>query len=218
MAATRAKITTRTTPGLTPAFARCHGEPYADLLRRSFFAEPLFNGASPDMAHVRNLQGNVKLDTPGVNLAAASEYYWIEAYASVRDRDAACGLAANRDVKYIALTSNDIPRAELGRISCGYAIDHPQFEEVFELTFAATLRNLANLVSSNGGRRIQAAEFSIGRVHYAITPLPDRGSRFRFRIDGLSLFEKHEQDLLDRTAEFLEERLVAETSKSRILH
>lgn len=170
------------------------------------------------MTHVGNLRGDVKLDTPGVNLAATSEYYWIEAYASVRDRDAACGLTANRDVKYIALASNDIPRAELDRISCGYPIGLPKFEEVFELTFTTTLRNLENLVSGGGGRRTQAAEFSIGRVHFAITPLPDRMRRFRFRINGLSLFENHDQDLLDRTAEFLEERLIAETSKSRSLH
>jgi hypothetical protein len=218
MAVTRAKITTRTTPSLTPAFACGHEEPYTDLLRRCFFAEPLFRGSSPDIAHLGNIRGTVKLDIPGVNLAAASEYYWIEAYASTRDRDAACGLTANRDVKYIALASNDIPRTDLDRISCGYPIGHPRFEEVFELTFATTLRNLANVVSSVDGRMAQAAEFSIGRIHYAITPLPDRGRRFRFRIDGLSLFEKHEQDLLDRTAEYLERRLIAETSKNSTLH
>lgn len=182
---------------------------------RCFFAEPLFRGSSPDVARLRTLKGKVTLETPGARLAAASEYYWIEAYSNIADRNAACHLAGNRDVKYVALEPDDIPSAELNRISCGYGIDHPRFEEIFELTFAIALRNLAQTILSGDNAKVRETQFSIARTHYTITPVSNRG-RVRFRIDGLSLFENHDEELLERTAELVEERLLKTARESSI--
>lgn len=220
MAAVRVKMTSRTSSSLALNFPRDDGNSLSDLFSRYFFAEPRFRASSPDLKHISDIGEDFSLEMPGVSLAAAAEYYCIEAYATKADRDRACGLAGSPDVKYVSIQAKEIPHREMSRIACGYALDHPRFEDVFVPIFGITLRTLANEISRHRADANYApaeTAIAVGRVHYTITALPD-AKKFKFKVDGLCLFEKRHQSILDRTAKFLEDRLVLETSQLLILH
>jgi hypothetical protein len=141
----------------------------------SYFVERYFRSESPDLEHVQNLGINCTLDTPGASLAAASEYYWIEACANEADRNRACGLTANEDVRYFAIEAAEVPTNELNRIGCGYGLGHPRFEEVFKLTFAVALQQLAGVISSgDDGREAERAVHRTRLVHHCSDPGPRR--------------------------------------------
>jgi hypothetical protein len=220
MTAVRVKTTSRVSSSLALDFQRDEGNSLADLFSSFFFAEPRFRASSPDLEHISDLGEHVTLETPGAQLAAAAAYYCIEAYATKSDRDTACGLTGNSDVKYVSIQPREIPNREIDRIACGYPMNHPRFEEVFEPTFAITVRKLANEISRHHADTSYTpaeAALAIARVYYTIAAIPD-GGKFKFKIDGLSLFEKRHQSTLDRTAKFLEDRLILETSRLVILH
>lgn len=207
----KGRLVTRTTPALA-------GEPFVvkadcqeELIRRCSFAEPLFRASASDVERMRSLPLGARLGMPGADLAAASDYYWVEAYLNLSDRNAACRVTAHPSVKYIAVAPQDISTSDLSRISCGYDIDHPRFEEVFELTFASAVLSL-----HKWGRHWKTAELqlSIARALYIISPVPN--GALRYQIDGLSLFEDHDKDLLERTTELLEERLVGFPKKEKL--
>lgn len=187
-------------------------------ISRLSFAEPLFRASSPDIKHLPNLGNNSTLASPGAHLAAAFQYYWIEAYANRTDRNAACGLAAHHDVNYVAVKPTDIPKQERERIACGYPIGHPLFDNVFDLIFASAVRNLVETISSSGTPIMAQTELSIARAYYTITPILERSGLVKFQINGLSLFEKTNQRSLDRAAKFLEERLVGAASRPFTIH
>ncbi len=216
----RMKTTTRISPSLALEFQRDEGNSLSDLFSRFFFAEPRFRASSPDLEHMRDLREHFTLKSPGAKLTTAAAYYWIEAYITRADRDAACGLAGGPDVKYFPIRPKEIPNREINRIACGYPINHPRFESVFEPTFAIAVHKLAHEIACHGADRSYtpaAVEFAIARVYYSIAALPE-GSKFRFKIDGLSLFEKRRQCTLDQTAKLLESRLILQTTRLVVLH
>ncbi|MBY9045566.1 hypothetical protein, partial [Pseudomonas fluorescens] len=73
-------------------------------MSKVYLAQPLFRQDSPDFPYLANLPAKFTLDTPGGSLAIALNYYTIEAYASKADRDAACGMTAHPDIKYVPIT------------------------------------------------------------------------------------------------------------------
>lgn len=213
--AAKAKFTRRITQSLSLAFPH-HPRPSWGEVSRLFFAEPLFRASSPDLEHVQKLGSHSTLASPGAHLAAAFQYYWIEAYADEADRNAACGLAAHPDVKYIAVEASDIPTREREQIACGYPIGHRRFDKVFDPIFARAMCNLVEAISRSD--RSAEIELSIARTRYTITPIPGRRGRVKFRIDALSLFEGTYEESLERGAEFLEERLVHAVSRPFTVH
>lgn len=176
-------------------------------MSKLYLAQPLFRKKSPDFEHLASLPAKFTLDTPGASLALALNYYTIEAYASKMDRDAACGMTAHPDIKYVPIDRNHVEEA--GEIGCGYAIDHPDIEKVLNPIFSrAVERLIGNMIAArrNAKGPIAMEALSIGRTRYTIEAIADRDS-IRFEVDGLAVFEKRSRTTIDATCAFLEERL-----------
>lgn len=113
------------------------------ILPDLFYTQPQFRAASPDAAKLKNVT-EWTLDTPGIGLALALDYYRFEAFATRKDRDAACGPTAHEDVRYVPATADDLYCEEIitDHIACGHTVDHPRFDEVVSPLFDAALRRL----------------------------------------------------------------------------
>ena len=181
----------------------------------AFFAQPCFRAASPDFAKLKGAT-ELTLETPGVRLALAIDYYRIEAFETEVDRDLACGSTAHEDVRYFPIGREELIRAgnEIESISCGHTLDHPDFEQVFAPIFDAALRYLVGEMiqtphPKNGP--IAATVMSIARARYTITVVAAE-DWFNFSVGGLCLFEQIDPELLERTGRYLEEQLILHLS------
>ena len=154
-------------------------------------------------------------ETPGARLGMVLDYYRPELYATKHERDLACGPTAHKDVRYFPL-SRSSAASMLDRVSCGYTIDHPRFEKIFNPIFDETLRRLIGdtirAPTRNTGE-IATQILTIARVRYTISAVA-KGEWLSFDVKGFSLFEQVERDLVERTIEFINGRLILYLSPS----
>lgn len=184
-------------------------------LPKAFYAEPRFRKSSPDIAKLKAAT-ELTLETPGIALVLALDYYRVEMFATVEDRDLACGPTAHEDVKYFPTTREALNHAgiSLHDISCGHAVDHPQFGEVLTPIFdAAAKRLIKDLVQSGAGRDgiVASTMIPIARARYTIS-VTSAGDWLNFDVEALSAFEQPEEDVMDRTVKYLEGRLALQIS------
>jgi len=182
-----------------------------------FYAEPRFRASSPDFAKLRGVT-ELTLETPGARLGMALDYYRPEAYANRHERDHACGPTAHEDVQYFPLSRKTLISAGnmLDRISCGYTIDHPHFEKIFNPIFDETLRCVIGdtfRAPARGTGEIATQVLTIARVRYTISAIA-KGEWLSFDVRGLSLFEQVDRNLVERTIEFINGRLILHLSPS----
>ncbi len=174
-------------------------------MSKLYFAQPMFRAASPDFKHLPDLPAQFTLDTPGGSLTVASQYYCIEAYAQKMDRDAACGMTAHPDVKYVPIAAALAEESE--EIGCGYAIDHPFFEKVLDPILCRSVERLKTKImnlSRNAEGPIETV--LIARTLYMVKTIADR-NHVRLEINGVAIFEKEDPTTIDATCAFLKERL-----------
>jgi hypothetical protein len=84
-----------------------------------FYTEPRCRTSSPDFGKLKRAT-EVTPDTPGARLWLALCYYRVEAYATKKDRDAACGPTAYEDVQYFS-ASGKILAAAISRWTISHA-------------------------------------------------------------------------------------------------
>jgi hypothetical protein len=165
----------------------------------AFFAQPCFRAASPDFAKLK-APTELALETPGVRLALAIDYYRIEAFGTKADRDLACGSTAHEDVRYFPIGREELIGAgnEIESVGCGHTLDHPDFEQVFAPIFGAALRYLVGEMTQtpcpkNGP--VATTVLSIARARYTITIVAAE-DWFNFSVGGLCVFEQIGPELL----------------------
>lgn len=182
-----------------------------------FYTQPVFRAASPDFEKLKG-RADWTLETPGIGLALAFDYYRFEAFATRKERDARCGPTAHQDVRYVPATTKDLKynNVSLDSVACGYDIDHPRFDEVVSPLFDAALRRLIQNVVDAPKKtkgRIASAEILIARTRYSISAEAD-GDFIKFPVSAITAFEKGNQGVIDRTLAWLENRLVLTASPS----
>lgn len=182
-----------------------------------FYTQPTFKADSPDLAKLSG-QKDWTLQTPGIGLALALDYYRFEAFATKHERDSRCGPTAHQDVRYAPATSKDLRSNEItiDRIACGHDIDHPMFDAVVSPLFDAAFRRLIGEVV-NGPKGIDGmiteSEIIIARTRYSIKAM-SVGGWIKFPISAMTVLEKGNQDVMDRTIVWLENRLELTASPS----
>lgn len=186
-------------------------KPELESTSQLFYVEPRFRGSSPDVAKLRGVT-ELTPETPGARLGMALHYYRPEAYATRHDRDHACGPTAHEDIRYFPARRKTLVGAGnlWDSVSCGYTIDHPRFEEIFSPLFDEALRSLIGDViraPRHSKGEIAAQVLTIARVRYTIAAIV-KGEWLSFDVSGFSLFEQVERDLVERTIEFLNGRLI----------
>jgi len=182
-----------------------------------FYAEPQFRASSPALAQLKQAK-HWTLQTPGITFALATDYYRVEAFATERDRDAACGPTAHEDVRYVSADRRDLDRENIriADIACGYPVDHPRFDEIVTPIFEAALKRLIrDLMEAPKGQPgiVASTLIPIARTRYKISA-EQVGEWINFPVDGLTVFEKADQDLVSRTVEWLENRLKLTASRA----
>jgi hypothetical protein len=181
----------------------------------AFFAQPCFRAASPDLAKLKGAT-ELTLETPGVKLALAMDYYRIEVFKTEADRDLACGSTAHEDVRYFPIGREELISAgdEIESVGCGHTLDHPDFEQVFEPIFEAALRYLVGeMIQTTRPKNgpVATTVISIARARYTITVVA-ADDWFNFSVGVLCLFERADPELLERTGRYLEEQLILRLS------
>ena len=182
-----------------------------------FYTQPVFRAASPDFEKLKG-RADWTLETPGIGLALAFDYYRFEAFATKDERDARCGPTAHQDVRYVPTTTKDLKynNVSLDSVACGHDIDHPRFDEVVSPLFDAALRRLIQNVVDAPKKtkgRIASAEILIARTRYSMSA--EAVDEFiKFPVSAMTVFEKGNQDVMDRTIAWLENRLVLTASPS----
>lgn len=189
----------------------------AMILPNFFYTQPRFRAASAEAAKLKGLT-DWTLDTPGAHFALALDYYRVEAFATRNDRDAACGLTAHDDVRYVAATSDDLYREKImiDDIACGHDVDHPRFDEVVSPLFSAALKRLIGDVINrprNETGKIASTEIYIARTRYSIAAEAD-GDWIKFPVTALAVFERRDGDVMDRTIDWLHNRMMLTASPS----
>ncbi|MGY4598106.1 hypothetical protein ACVWXL_005852 [Bradyrhizobium sp. GM22.5] len=187
------------------------------ILPDFFYTQPQFRAASADAAKLKNAT-EWTLDTPGVGLALALDYYRFEAFATRKDRDAACGPTAHEDVRYVAATDDDLYREEImiDDIACGHSVDHPRFDEVVSPLFDAALKRLIRDVvdrPKDAKGKIASTEIFIARTRYSIAA-EAVDDWIKFPVAALAVFERGDQGVMDGTVDWLQNRLVLTASPS----
>jgi hypothetical protein len=182
-----------------------------------FYTQPTFRAASPDFAKAKG-QTNWTPDTPGFRLWLALDYYRFEAFATEHERDACCGPTAHPDVRYAPATMTDLRLNDISidMVACGHDIDHPKFDSVVSPLFDAALKRLIREAVDNQGKtegELASTEILIARTRYSIsaTAVDDF---IKFPVSAMTVFEKGNQDVMDRTLAWLENRLVLTASPS----
>ncbi|MCW2858267.1 MAG: hypothetical protein JWR52_3882 [Marmoricola sp.] len=175
-----------------------------------FYTQPTFRADSPDIAKAKG-QTDWTLETPGIRLRLAIDYYRFEAFANERDRNARCGPTAHEDVRYAPAKMKDLRHngISLDDIACGYDIDHPDFERVVSPLFDAAMRRLIGEVVNDPdttGEELASTEVIIARARYSIVA-KSVGEWIKFPISAMAVFEKGDRDVIDRTIAWLENRL-----------
>ncbi len=156
------------------------------------------------------------LDTPGIGLAMAHDYYRVEAFATKKDRDAACGPTAHPDVRYVAASRREVTRGQfvIDEVACGYTVDHPSFDEVMSVIFEAALqRFFASLLAAPKDQIgiLASVVISIARTRYTISA-DCVGEWTNFPIKGFAMFEPADQGRINRTIDWLHNRLILSSS------
>lgn len=186
-----------------------------------FFAEPQLRMSSLEFV-APELKAATKwtLDTPGIDLVLALDYYRVEAFATARDRDAACGPTAHRDVRYVPAKQKTLNRGglSLDEIACGYTVDHPRFDKIavpiVDSVLKRFVRDLMNVAENHTGL-VASATVSIARVDYTI--LAERtGDWIKFPIGARTLFEKPNSGTIDKTIEWLHHHVMLQGSPSLV--
>lgn len=176
-------------------------------MSKLYFTQPLFRQDSPDFKHLASLPAHFTLDTPGARLALALNYYACEAYASEIDRDAACGMTAHPDIKYVSVDA--VSDEDIADLSCGHSIDHLHFERVLGPIFNRKVEQLIGKMIGAGRKAegpIAMEALSIARIRYEIQAIAEHDV-VAFKVEGVSLFEKGDRNTIEATCVFLEERL-----------
>jgi hypothetical protein len=179
-----------------------------------FFAQPRFRASSPDFAKLQNMPAKFTLKTPGARLAVALTYYSVEVFATQADRDAACGPTAHPDVTYFSIIEAEIGAVEVDNIACGHALSHPHFEQVFAPLFEAAVCRLIDEVVQTPTHKIGPiadTTISIARARYTLQVIATR-NWVHFDVHGLSLFERIDRDLMERTCGYLKRGLALHLS------
>lgn len=184
-----------------------------------FYTEPRCRTSSPDFGKLKRAT-EVTPDTPGARLWLALCYYRVEAYATKKDRDAACGPTAYEDVQYFPASGKNLSRGDitLDDIACGYSVDDPHFDTILTPIFdAAVKRLIRDVITAPKGHAgmIASATISIARVQYEILA-EQSGDWIKFLVEGRAVFEEVDDDLMERTAAYLEKRLMLQMSPSLI--
>lgn len=186
-----------------------------------FYAEPQFRASSLDVVAPK-LKTATKwtFDTPGIDLLLALDYYRIEAFATARDRDAACGQTAHKDVRYAPVIRRNLDRGglSLDEIACGYTVDHPRFDEIaiaiVDSALKRLVRDLMNVAENQTGV-VASATVSIARVDYTI--LAERtGDWIKFPIGARTVFEEADRGIIDRTIDWLYHHVMLKASPSLV--
>jgi len=180
-----------------------------------FYTQPTFRADSPDLAEAKG-QTDWTLDTPGIRLRLALDYYRFEAFATKHDRDARCGATAHEDVRYAPATIGDLRHNDvsLDEIACGHDIDHPDFENVVSPLFDAAMRRLVQELLDNQSKteeELASTDIIIARARYSIKAT-SVGEWIKFPISAMVVFEQGDSDVMDRTTAWLENRLVLTAS------
>jgi len=182
-----------------------------------YYTQPTFRADSPDLAKLAG-QTEWTLQTPGIRLGLAFDYYRFEAYATKHERDARCGPTAHQDVRYAPATttnlrSNDIT---IDMIACGHDIDHPTFDAVVSPLFDAAFRRLMREVvdsPKNTDGMIAESDIIIARARYSIKA-QSAGGWIKFPVSAMAVFEKANPDVVDRTIAWLGNRIELTASPS----
>lgn len=175
-------------------------------LPEAFYAEPKFRRSSPDFEKLKGVT-DLTLDTPGIGLALAFDYYRVETYAHRLDRDNACGPTAHPDVRYFPVTREVLMlrRASLDDIACGCPVDHPDFDVVLGPLFDRMLERLVD-DAAKAGKGTASATLTIARARYTVSTTW-KGDWLNFDVDAFSAFEQVGADVMDRTVRHLNDRL-----------
>jgi hypothetical protein len=147
------------------------------------------------------------------------DYYRVEAFANEEDRDAACGPTEHHDVRYFPVDRNALlgNGTKLTDIGCGYSLDHPAFEETLTPIFDCAVREVvseASRVLEKSGvisGTIATWPITIARARYKLS-MVKAGEWLNFDVEAMSVFEKVDNNTMDRTIAYLQERLVDQAS------
>jgi hypothetical protein len=104
----------------------------------------------------------------------------------------------------------------LDDISCGYTVDHPHFDEIITPLFERALKRLIRDVIEGSKERagtIASTAISIARTRYTIDA-ENADDWIKFPVKAITVFEKSDQRLMDRTVEWLHNRLILMASPS----
>jgi hypothetical protein len=185
-------------------------------LPEAFYAEPRFRRSSPDFDKLKGMT-DLTLDTPGIGLALAIDYYRVEAFAHRLDRDEACGPTAHPDVRYFPITRKALilRHASLDDIACGCSIDHRAFEAVLGRLVDRMLAHLLEDAAEARKGNAATATLTIARVRYTISATW-KGDWLNFAVDAFSAFEQVGADVMDRTVRHLNDRLALQLSPRRV--
>jgi hypothetical protein len=187
-------------------------------LPEGFYAEPRFRKSSPDFAKLRSAS-TLTLDTPGIGLALALDYYKVEVFARRVDRDRACGPTAHPDVQYFPIKRKALLEGGISseEISCGYAFDHPKFATVLDPMFGRVTRRLLADATGKKKNAITAAIMTIARARYTISATW-KGDWLNFSVDAYSAFDEADGIVMERTTSQLHDRLALNLSFRRSDH
>jgi hypothetical protein len=172
----------------------------------AFYSEPRFRSSSAEFVKLHEATTDLTLKTPGTWLALAFEYYQVEAFASVKDRDLACGPTAHSDVRYFPTSREMLIQTgcTLSDIACGHSLDHPAFEEIVSPIFRCALREVVKETSTALSERPYLTGVTakrpivIDRVRYTLS-VAQKGAWLYFDVEALSLFENSDAHLMERT-------------------
>jgi integrase len=194
---------------------------YEDHMERPnpnlYYTQPTFRAASPDLAKLRG-QTEWTLQTPGIGLRLALDYYRFEAFATKHERDGRCGPTAHQDVRYAPATTKDLRSNDItiDMIACGHDIDHPMFDAVVSPLFDAAFRRLIGEVvgsSKDTEGMIAESEIIIARARYSIKAESVSGW-IKFPVSAMAVFEKADRNVMDRTIAWLDNRIQLTASPS----
>lgn len=182
-----------------------------------FYTQPTFRADSPDLAKLRG-RTDLTLQTPGIGLALAADYYRFEAFASKQERDARCGPTAHQDVRYAPASIVDLRRNDvtIDMVACGRDIDHPMFDKVVSPLFDAAFRRLIGEVvysPKDSEGFIAEGEIFIARARYSLKA-ESAGGWIKCPVTAMAVFEKANRDVMDRTIAWLENRIELTASPS----
>jgi hypothetical protein len=182
-----------------------------------FYTQPTFRADSPDFAAAQG-QTEWTLETPGINLRLALDYYRFEAFATKHERDARCGPTAHQDVRYAPATTKDLRSNDItiDRIACGHDIGHPMFDAVVSPLFDAAFRRLIGEVvgsPKDTEGMIAESEIIIARARYSIKT-ESAGGWIKFPVSAMAVFEMANRDVMDRTIAWLGNRIELTASPS----